>query len=46
MIAVLGRFDLALLFLAFGLLVTWKHRANIDRVFAGTEPKVGRSKDG
>ena len=44
--AALGRFDLALLFLGFGLLVTWKHRANIDRVFAGTEPRVGSRKDG
>jgi glycerol-3-phosphate acyltransferase PlsY len=39
--AVLGRFDLALLFLGFALLVFWKHRANIGRLIAGTEPKVG-----
>ncbi|MFL6858749.1 MAG: glycerol-3-phosphate 1-O-acyltransferase PlsY [Allosphingosinicella sp.] len=38
----LGRFDLALLFLGFTLLVFCKHRANIGRLAAGTEPKVGR----
>ena len=43
--ALLGRFDLVLLYLGFGLLVTWKHRANIERLLAGTEPRVGRSKD-
>jgi glycerol-3-phosphate acyltransferase PlsY len=41
--ALLGRFDLALLFLGFALLIVWKHRANLDRLLAGTEPKVGRS---
>jgi glycerol-3-phosphate acyltransferase PlsY len=40
--ALLGRFDLALLFLGFGLLVFWKHRANLERLIAGTEPRVGR----
>jgi glycerol-3-phosphate acyltransferase PlsY len=39
---VLGRFDLALLFLGITLLVFWKHRANIARLFAGTEPRIGR----
>jgi acyl phosphate:glycerol-3-phosphate acyltransferase len=43
--ALLGRFDLALLFLGLGLLVFWKHRANIERLLAGTEPRVGRSAD-
>lgn len=38
-----GRFDLALLFLGFSLLVFWKHRANLGRLFAGTEPRIGRS---
>ena len=37
------RFDLALLFMGFALLVLWKHRANISRLVAGTEPKVGRA---
>jgi glycerol-3-phosphate acyltransferase PlsY len=40
--ALLGRFDLALLFLGFTLLVFWKHRGNIVRLAAGTEPRVGR----
>jgi glycerol-3-phosphate acyltransferase PlsY len=40
--ALLGRFDLALLFLGFTLLVFWKHRANIARLVAGTEPRIGR----
>lgn len=42
--ALLGRFDLALLFLGFGLLVFWKHRTNLERLLAGTEPRVGRNK--
>ena len=37
----LGRLDLALLFLGFALIVFWRHRANIARLFAGTEPRVG-----
>ncbi len=37
-----GRFDLALLFLGFTLLVFWKHRENIGRLAAGTESRVGR----
>ena len=45
-VAVVGRFDLALLFLAFGLLACWKHRSNIERLLAGTEPRVGRGGDG
>ena len=28
--------------LGFGLLVIWKHRANIARLRSGTEPRVGR----
>jgi glycerol-3-phosphate acyltransferase PlsY len=43
--ALLVRFDLVLLYLGFGLLIAWKHRANIERLLAGTEPKVGRSAD-
>lgn len=40
--ALLGRFDLALLFLGFTLLIFWKHRENLARLVAGTEPRVGR----
>jgi len=44
--AIFGRFDLAILYLGFGLLIFWKHRANLDRLLAGTEPRVGASRDG
>ncbi|HST35499.1 MAG TPA: glycerol-3-phosphate 1-O-acyltransferase PlsY [Allosphingosinicella sp.] len=37
-----GRFDLAILFLGFALLILWTHRANIGRLLDGTEPKVGK----
>ena len=43
--AIIGRYDLAILFLGFALLVLWKHRTNIARLVAGTEPKVGRKAD-
>jgi glycerol-3-phosphate acyltransferase PlsY len=43
MAAVSGRLDLALLFLGFTLLVFWKHRGNLGRLVAGTEPRVGRA---
>ena len=39
--ALWGRFDLALLFFAFALMVFWKHRANVERLLAGDEPQVG-----
>ena len=42
--AVFGRFDLAILFLGFSLLIFWTHRSNIVRLWRGEEPKVGRSK--
>jgi glycerol-3-phosphate acyltransferase PlsY len=43
--AALGRFDLSLLYLGFGLLIFWKHRANLDRLLAGTEPRIGGAKE-
>lgn len=43
--AAFGRFDLALLYLGFTLLVFWKHRDNLERLLDGTEPRVGRPKD-
>ena len=43
--AALGRFDLVLLFLAFALVVVWKHGDNIERLLAGTEPRIGGRKD-
>ena len=42
--ALFGHFDLVLLLLALALIVLWKHRENVDRLFAGTEPRIGRSK--
>lgn len=44
--AALGRFDLAILYLGVGLLIFWKHRANLERLLAGTEPRLGGAKDG
>lgn len=29
---------------AISLIAFWKHRANIERLFAGTEPRIGKSK--
>ena len=37
-----GDFTLTILFLAFTLLVLWKHRANLGRLLSGTEPRVGK----
>jgi glycerol-3-phosphate acyltransferase PlsY len=42
--ALFGRFDLAILYLGFALLIVWKHRANLERLLAGTEPRVGASR--
>ena len=39
-----GAQQLLPMFLGFALLVVWKHRANIARLKAGTEPKVGSRK--
>jgi len=37
-----GRGDLLLLCLALAALILWRHRANIARLLAGTEPRIGR----
>jgi glycerol-3-phosphate acyltransferase PlsY len=42
--ALLGRPDLTTMLAAFAVLVVWQHRANVVRLKAGTEPRVGRSK--
>jgi glycerol-3-phosphate acyltransferase PlsY len=39
------QFDLVLPLIAMALLVLWKHRENIERLLAGTEPRVGEKKD-
>lgn len=36
-----GEFQLAVLLIAMTLIVLWKHRANIERLLAGEEPRVG-----
>lgn len=36
------RSDLTLVFLAFALLVMWRHGGNIARLLDGTEPRIGR----
>jgi glycerol-3-phosphate acyltransferase PlsY len=41
--AAMGRFDLSILFLGFALLLVFRHRDNIARLIAGTEPKVGKA---
>lgn len=40
--AVMGRTDLVPLLAGFALLIVWKHRENIARLRAGTEPRVGK----
>ncbi len=40
-LALMGRSDLVPLSLALALIVGWKHRGNIARLVAGTEPRVG-----
>ena len=39
--ALLGRMDLVPLLAALGLIAIWKHRANLSRIAAGTEPRFG-----
>jgi glycerol-3-phosphate acyltransferase PlsY len=41
--ALFNRFDLVLLLLALGLIVLWKHRDNVERLFTGNEPRIGAS---
>ncbi len=41
--AVTSRFDLVPLLIALALLVVWKHRANLERLLAGVEPRLGES---
>ena len=37
-----GAFEVTALFIALTLVVLWKHRDNIGRLLAGTEPRVGQ----
>jgi glycerol-3-phosphate acyltransferase PlsY len=43
--ALLGKDEYFPLMLGFALLVVWKHRPNIQRLLAGTEPKIGARTD-
>jgi glycerol-3-phosphate acyltransferase PlsY len=43
-VAVAGERALVPIFLAFAILVIWKHRENLVRLKAGTEPRIGRTK--
>jgi glycerol-3-phosphate acyltransferase PlsY len=40
--AIAGRWDLALFSAGIAALVIWRHKANIARLLAGTEPRIGR----
>lgn len=40
------QFDNVLPLIAMALLVVWKHRENIERLLAGTEPRVGQKSSG
>ena len=42
--ALCGRFEIVLLLLACALIVLWKHGPNIERLLAGTEPRIGRAR--
>ena len=42
--ALLGASALFPMLLGFALLVVWKHRANLARLKAGTEPRLGRGR--
>lgn len=40
--AAAGRWDLALFAAGLAALVAWRHRSNIERLLAGTEPRIGQ----
>ena len=44
--ALFGEVNLVFLLLALALIVVWKHRSNVDRLLAGTEPRVGGARSG
>jgi len=41
--AILGRSELVPMLTGFALLIIWKHKDNLARLRAGTEPRVGRA---
>jgi glycerol-3-phosphate acyltransferase PlsY len=44
--AIYGHFPLVILFLFCGVLLIWKHRGNLERLLAGTEPRIGAKQIG
>ena len=44
--AVFGQFSIVPLLIALALIVLWKHRANLERLAAGTEPRIGGKREG
>ena len=44
--ALLGRSDLVLLAILLALLIVLRHHANIRRLLAGTEPRIGKKTEG
>ena len=42
--AFFSKFDIVPLLIALALLVLWKHRDNLARLMAGTEPRIGGNK--
>ena len=44
--AIAGHQGMAFYFLALAVLVLWKHRGNVQRLFAGTEPRIGAKSGG
>jgi glycerol-3-phosphate acyltransferase PlsY len=42
---VFGNWPLALFAFGLALLITWRHKANIERLLAGTEPRFGAKKE-
>jgi acyl phosphate:glycerol-3-phosphate acyltransferase len=42
--AYFGRYELVAMLVACTLIIFWKHRANIEGLIDGTEPRVGKSK--
>ena len=43
--AFFAKFDIVPLLIGLALLVLWKHRDNVSRLMAGTEPRVGSKSD-
>ncbi|QNN66818.1 glycerol-3-phosphate 1-O-acyltransferase PlsY [Sphingomonas lutea] len=43
--AIIGNDKLLPMLLGFAVLILWKHRENILRLKAGTEPRIGKGKD-